>query len=653
MGSRVLALAALVLVCSAATYPKGVDVSNHQGSSIDWLQVAGAGYTFAFAKASEGTTFTDSTYAINRSGTKAAGLDFGAYHFAQPAGTSDATVTASAIAQADHFVDVAQPRGGDLPPVLDLETVNGLSVARLTQWTQAWLTEVAARTGVSAMIYTSPSFWKKYLGDTSSFAANGNHLWVAHWTTAGSPLVPAANWGGLGWTFWQWSDCLSVPGISTGCVDGDRANGTDPGAFALAAFPSGAPTSATPPTIVGAPRAGAKLAAVPGTWNGGKPVTFTYQWQSCDGVGANCVPISGATLESYTPSSADVGHTIAVAVTAAVKTLTATASSAPTTTVAASNGVTVPAVLSSPQLSGTAQVGSTLTTTTGSWSGAPTTYSFQWERCDATAGACAPIEGATAASYVLTPGDIGATIESFVTATNSAGSQTATSSPTGVVLAAPVPPPTPTSATAQLGQAGAVVTADASATVTWQPGAVPAGSIVGLATAGNALALTLSPAVATLPWPVDIAYATPPDTTQVVGFSTDGRVWSAVAPVTSAALPTGVLAGVYQGHVLTRKPGLYRLFTANAWGDPRKVSRFAPRLRRVAPITVTTLRSGARVVSTRMSTPSQIFFQPGRRRILAPGTFPVRIRVRAGVHVVQLVAVDPWGRRSGFTLSFR
>jgi hypothetical protein len=110
---------------------------------------------------------------------------------------------------------------------------------------------------------------------------------------------------------------------------------------------------------------------------------------------------------------------------------------------------------------------------------------------------------------------------------------------------------------------------------------------------------------------------------------------------------------VFQGHVLTRRPGFYKLFVPNAWGDPRKVSRFAPRLRRVASIRVTTLRSGVRIVSTRMSTPSQIFFQPGRRRILAPGTFPVRIRVRKGTHVVHLVAVDPYGRRGGFTLSFR
>jgi lysozyme len=125
MGSRVLALLALVLVSTAATYAKGVDVSNYQGS-IDWLQVAGDGYSFAFAKASEGFTFTDVTYALNRTGAPGVGLRLGAYHFARPSGTSDATITTSAIGQADHFVDVAQPKVGDLPPVVDLETTGGL-----------------------------------------------------------------------------------------------------------------------------------------------------------------------------------------------------------------------------------------------------------------------------------------------------------------------------------------------------------------------------------------------------------------------------------------------------------------------------------------------------------------------------------------------
>ena len=76
------------------------------------------------------------------------------------------------------------------------------------------------------MIYASPAFWKKYLGDTTTFADQGYAvLWVAHWFVDG-PTTPANNWSNRGWTFWQYSNCGHVPGIS-GCVDLDRYNGTD------------------------------------------------------------------------------------------------------------------------------------------------------------------------------------------------------------------------------------------------------------------------------------------------------------------------------------------------------------------------------------------------------------------------------------------
>jgi len=63
------------------------------------------------------------------------------------------------------------------------------------------------------------------MGDTRWFADNGYPvLWVAHWGV-NAPTVPAQNWGGRSWTFWQYTNCGSVPGIS-GCVDLDRFNGT-------------------------------------------------------------------------------------------------------------------------------------------------------------------------------------------------------------------------------------------------------------------------------------------------------------------------------------------------------------------------------------------------------------------------------------------
>jgi GH25 family lysozyme M1 (1,4-beta-N-acetylmuramidase) len=187
----------------------GIDVSNWQ-RQIDWLAVAGTGHSFVFAKATEGTTFTDLTFPLNRSGARIAGMRFGAYHFARPSGSSDAAVVASAIAQADYFLSVAEPLPTELLPVLDLESTGGLSVARLTLWTQTWLGHVVARTGLKPIVYVSPSFWKEKLGDSPVAAFGGHRLWIAHWTKAALPILPGASWGGLGWSFWQWSNCQKL-----------------------------------------------------------------------------------------------------------------------------------------------------------------------------------------------------------------------------------------------------------------------------------------------------------------------------------------------------------------------------------------------------------------------------------------------------------
>jgi lysozyme len=698
-----LALAALVLLAlagraDAASYAKGLDVSNWQGT-IDWLQVANDDYTFAFAKATESTTFTDVTYALNRSGTKALGIRLGAYHFARPGGSDDAAIIASAIAQADHFVDVAQPRAGDLPPVLDLEATGGLPPAPLARWTQAWLDEVDARTGLRPLIYASPSFWKTRLGDTTQFAENGNGLWIAHWTKAAAPTVPASGWNGKNWMFWQWTNCQSIPGIAK-CSDADRANAPDPSPFALAAFPGGLPASSSPPTILGTARAGSRLTAVPGEWSGGKPIAFIYQWQSCDSAGAGCTPIAGATLPTYVPSATDVGHALTLAVTATGGTGTATAVSPATVAVGASGTAAARlAALKPPTVAGPAVAGQTLTSSVGTWSGSPTSFALQWRRCDSAGAGCVAVAAATGSTYGLTPADIGATISLVVTATASSGSQSAAAPTTGVVAAAPIPPAVTSSLAAPAGAAGAVVTADKRATATWQPGAVAPGTVVGLESTvappslvGTALSLTVGGAQGTLPWPIDVAYATAP-AGQVVGFSLDGRTWTSVPPLTSPALQGAQLQGAYSTagvlHVLTRQAGRIALFKAGQWGDPSRVSPRAPVLRRLTPLRVTRQRDGTVTVATRLSTSSQARidalvlstagWQPwilergsrlavplgagstrrARAIVLESGSFPAALRFatrslphRALVRV-RLTATDPWGRSGAFTISFR
>ena len=223
---------------AASPYLEGIDVSHWQGP-IDWPKVAAAGKKFVVMKASESTAFVDPTYATNHAGASAAGLWTSAYHFARP----DASVN-DAVLEADHFVAIANLGRGDLIPALDLEVTGGLGVAALQSWVTKWLGEVTAKAGVRPMIYTSPYFWKTYMGDTTSLANAGYAiLWIAHWGVA-SPTVPAQNWAGRGWTFWQYSNCGTVSGIS-GCVDLDRYNGTDLARVGYSVFSLAAATSAS------------------------------------------------------------------------------------------------------------------------------------------------------------------------------------------------------------------------------------------------------------------------------------------------------------------------------------------------------------------------------------------------------------------------
>ena len=93
-----------------------------------------------------------------------------------------------------------------------------------------------------------------------------------------------------------------------------------------------------------------------------------------------------------------------------------------------------------PTISGTAQVGQTLTASAGTWTGTqPITYAYQWRRCNTSGASCADI-AATGSSYAATSADVGSTLRVVVTATNSAGTATATSDPTAVVQSASSPP---------------------------------------------------------------------------------------------------------------------------------------------------------------------------------------------------------------------
>src|SRR2546423_5953137 len=86
-----------------------------------------------------------------------------------------------------------------------------------------------------------------------------------------------------------------------------------------------------------------------------------------------------------------------------------------------------------PVVTGTAAVGSALSTSTGDWTGTPApTFTYQWQRC-VVSGSCSNIPGAQQAAYVLTAADKDKQIRSKVIAKNLAGSQSMVSARTAAV----------------------------------------------------------------------------------------------------------------------------------------------------------------------------------------------------------------------------
>jgi hypothetical protein len=191
-----------------------------------------------------------------------------------------------------------------------------------------------------------------------------------------------------------------------------------------------APSNTALPAITGTTTQGQTLSTSNGSWTR-NPTAFSYQWQDCDLSGGSCSNVtSGGTSTTYTLTAGEVGHTMRVIVTATNAGGSSPATSAPTAAILPP----VPSNTALPAITGTTTQGQTLSTSNGSWTGNPTAFSYQWQRCTPT---CANIAGATSRSYALTAADVDARLRVLVTARNSAGSAQAGSSQVGPVAPAP------------------------------------------------------------------------------------------------------------------------------------------------------------------------------------------------------------------------
>jgi len=203
------------------------------------------------------------------------------------------------------------------------------------------------------------------------------------------------------------------------------------GIFAAAAA-AAPPANTAPPSISGTPTVGQTLTASDGTWTN-SPTSFAYQWLRCNGGGNNCADVANGTQKTYTLVDADSGKTMRVRVTATNADGSNSAQSAQTAPVAAATSAAAPKNTAPPTISGTAKVGQQLTADPGSWSGNPTSFAYQWQRCDADVATCSNISGAASQTYAIQIGDLGYRLRISVTARNPKGSDTAASAITSIV----------------------------------------------------------------------------------------------------------------------------------------------------------------------------------------------------------------------------
>ena len=172
----------------------------------------------------------------------------------------------------------------------------------------------------------------------------------------------------------------------------DGYEGTTTLATGAATVALGTITATATPAITGTAKVGQLLAASAGSYSV-PDVGLSYQWL------ANGDAIAGANAATLTPSSAEQGKAIAVSVTATKPGYTSlTTVSAATAAVAAPNA-TIVGVTEVPGITGSAQVGSKLTASPGSYTEAGVALSYQWLRSGRS------ISGATGSSYVLTASD--------------------------------------------------------------------------------------------------------------------------------------------------------------------------------------------------------------------------------------------------------
>ncbi len=207
---------------------QGIDVSHHQ-SWITWSALPAQGIHFAYIKATEGGDLVDSLFAYNWCEAQAVGIRRGAYHFFRP--------NAPVLDQVINYIGEVDIESGDLPPVLDVETLDGVSEAQLVERVRAWLTMVEIHYRTKPILYSYQQFYNEYLAE--SFA--DYPVWIARYSEQLPRLSPLKEWH-----FWQYGERGQLVGIQ-GDVDFNAFSGNPEDLDKLLVKPQTQPLPKRPP----------------------------------------------------------------------------------------------------------------------------------------------------------------------------------------------------------------------------------------------------------------------------------------------------------------------------------------------------------------------------------------------------------------------
>ncbi len=186
---------------SRKTYPvRGVDVSSYQGE-IDWEVLSSHNISFAFIKATEGSSFVDKRFAYNYQQAQKTHLSIGAYHFFSfdSAGTT----------QAENFISTVQPYKGMLPPVIDVEFYGNHvytppSRENVEKELCDMLNALESYYGLKPILYATEQTYNAYLAEGYA----DYDIWIRNVMT--KPKVS----DNRAWTFWQFTNRGKLDGYN-------------------------------------------------------------------------------------------------------------------------------------------------------------------------------------------------------------------------------------------------------------------------------------------------------------------------------------------------------------------------------------------------------------------------------------------------------